>query len=141
MELILIIVVIIVGILTIRAIKLNGENNRKALVMASPDYQSKLRTLRDMINFKNEHVSYTESIHRYEAELNSSSNLKMRTELKKEIKEAKSERKILTEAFHEKYQNDPYNPMKIPFEEFPDELLQQWEAIELRLDAIRHTEY
>jgi len=139
MEFLLLIAVVVVGYLIVNAIKVNGESNRKTVMEASPDYQSKVRAIRDMIHFKDKHVSCTELIYQYKAYIEDSKDPKRRKELLREIEKINKERISLAEEFHTKYKNDPYDPMKIPLDQFPDELLQQYEAIELRLKTATHT--
>lgn len=136
MELIILIAIIAVGYCVIKTLKINSENNRKSLIEASPDYQSKIRAIRDMIKYQNEHISLTEHIHENKAELGVCKDVGKRKELLVKIDEYNRERKSLARNFHKKYENDPYDPKMIPLSQFPAELLEQWEDVESRLDAI-----
>ena len=139
MEFLLIIVVIAIGFIIVRAIRVNGESNRKALIETSPDYQSKMRTIRDLINFEDEHISITELTYEYRERLKGSKDLTVRKGLMQDIEKAGKERNDLAEKFHKKYENDPYNPMKIPLNEFPDEMLQQFEGLQERRNKATST--
>jgi polyhydroxyalkanoate synthesis regulator phasin len=104
----------------------------------SPDYQKRLASVRDLINFKNKYldlVAMKQSMEYLLYGTNTPPDHETR-ELRGEISSTEYQMKDLRETFHRKYENDPYNPMMLPFTHFPEELTELWQDVEARQDEV-----
>ncbi len=129
-----------------KAIEQNGERaaaieleKERIRLTNTPEYRKKYNAIQDFLELKELFQLWNDQIHRAEAELydeKAPSTDRART-LIKIIKENTAKREKNREEFDKKYSNSPYDPARLPFGEWPAELLERNQA----LDEVRDLRY